>query len=691
VVWCTPAAAVAADRPVVVATGGDIATAIDAALTDTGTHTGDVLVLPAGSFAVTATITIDGIGKSVSLRGAPNQATILYRPESLPDAQLVTAPIILYQGGSNIRVRGLTLRSKQPSIATGDGKSEAADVGLRFNGTVDFKVEGCRFEFFGNSGILVRHTDQTARGLITRNAFVHNAKRPDGLGLGYGVSVYGSDLEWVDDPKFGTDNFIFIENNTFDFHRHATAGGGAALYVARYNLITNNIASNVSVATQAIDAHEGRGDTLGGGNFFSTRAIEAYHNTLINQTFRVDANGVADPIVPGQNVSLLAEPGILVRGGEALIFANSVSGFRFAVEITGSFGSNIGGTYPIPYGIGYRSAVQYGVTDTGDDASHGAGDLFYWSNSFRPYPSPNSYEFINIRAPTPTLPGLALERDYHPRAKAGYTPYPYPHPMACEVDDISPCLATPLVHYAFDNVDLGVDSGNLHRNGTVLAPGVVGVSGGALGTRPEDGQAEFSAYAPELDLLGEASGTAWVKPAGPQIQTDSGCGAGTIFTKGGNLSLLLTLDNNELWYENNAIGDGIIAVSADVAVGQWTHLGFTRDVLGNVQLYRNGLPLGAPQLPATGPQANDANFVIGYGAKGPSSCEFNGSIDEVKMFDRTLSAAEMLAESKVPRPPPPPKAVPALGPLGTVVLAGVTLLVASLAFARRSHRSSVSR
>ena len=70
----------------------------------------------------------------------------------------------------------------------------------------------------------------------------------------------------------------------------------------------------------------------------------------------------------------------------------------------------------------------------------------------------------------------------------------------------------------------------------------------------------------------------------------------------------MTLDNNELWYENNAIGDGIIAVSADVAVGQWTHLGFTRDVLGNVQLYRNGLPLGAPQLPATGPQVNDADL-----------------------------------------------------------------------------------
>ena len=89
--------------------------------------------------------------------------------------------------------------------------------------------------------------------------------------------VYGTNNKWIKNPRFGSSNFIFIEDNIFDYHRHSVAAGGCALYVARHNTITNDIIT--SGYSSALDGHEARG-AGNGSNTYGTRAVEAYSNKI---------------------------------------------------------------------------------------------------------------------------------------------------------------------------------------------------------------------------------------------------------------------------------------------------------------------------------------------------------------------------------------------------------------------------
>ena len=389
---------------------------------------GDILSIPEGIFIFNKNIVVT---KTISLKGAGIGKTILYRSESVPDSILTNSDIwneMFYYNinkttPSNISVTGITFRSKNPSKVKGDGGSLASDVGIRFFHCADFVVAYCRFEYFGNAAIAILHTDTIARGLICKNQFYRNAKGFDGLGLGYGVVVYGDNNKWVPNPKFGSNNFIFIENNTFDYHRHAIAAGGCGLYVARYNTITNNIIAQDN-STHAIDAHEARGGKLGNGNYFSTRAIEAYDNTIINTTFYDGAT-----ILPGQKVNRLIERAIAIRGGEAIVRGNVIKGYRFGMSV-GVAVFPWGTTYPLPYSPGYISGSALGANHSGTNVSQGNGDAFFWGNKFTPYDNlPESNVFYNYD-PSHFVRG----RDYHVQAKPGYVPYTYPHPHTLIAD-----------------------------------------------------------------------------------------------------------------------------------------------------------------------------------------------------------------------------------------------------------------
>lgn len=389
----------------------DIQPAIQAAVNDAAD--GDLILLPTGAFILNSVVNIT---KFVSIDGAGVTKTILYRSDSVPDATLASWSDMFKldinrREVSNVRITNICFKSKTPSLVAGDSLSLAADKGININNCVGFTIKNNRFENFGHSAISVTHEDDLANGLITGNQFVHNVKGFDGLGLGYGISVFGANLKWIDNPSFGTSNFIFIEDNTFDTHRHAVTGGGCALYVFRYNTIKNNLIA------QAIDAHEAR--LVSGANYYSTRAVEVYGNTMINTTFK---DGTA--IVSGGNAQNLSNNAILIRGGEAVVYNNTIQGFRFGVgiinfEVTGKQ------LYPIPYQIGCQSGLTYGSQHSGVDALSGAGDLFCWSNTFTPYvDSAHSSQAFNNFQPE----YFKEERDYHLSAKPDYTSYIYPHP-----------------------------------------------------------------------------------------------------------------------------------------------------------------------------------------------------------------------------------------------------------------------
>lgn len=401
----------------------NIQPAIQAAVN--GAIKGDVIELPAGQFYVNSNVLIN---KFVSIRGAGIGKTILYRLESAPDDYLSSN--INWRGifrfninstsKSGIVVADITFKSKKPSVIDGDGLSLAADIGVEMVNCVDFVITRCRFENFGNGAVSVMHDDSIVGGLIFKNEFFHNVKGIDGLGLGYGVVIYGANKKWLNNPRFGSSNFIFVEDNVFDYHRHSIAAGGCALYVFRYNTVKNNVAANTA---HAIDAHEA--SLTAGDNYYSTRAIEVYNNNIINTTFKDGTKNIANgtPIISGKNVAWLVECAIRTRGGEALIHDNYIEGYRFGVGLINTLTAK----YPCSYQQGYLSGLRYGATHTGVDADKGSGDVFIWSDKFKLYDTKSNQNvyFYNY---SPNY--IKEERDYHLSAKPSYTTYTYPHPLS---------------------------------------------------------------------------------------------------------------------------------------------------------------------------------------------------------------------------------------------------------------------
>ena len=387
---------------------------------------GDTLLLPAGEFVLDQRVVIR---KFISIKGKGRGVggTKLYRRENVADSVLSGSAWrqMFYfnsqsDASSNIVVSDIYFKGKHPSISSGDGGSIAQDNAIRIDNFKDFVITNCRFEHFGASAIRVRHQDHLTGGLIFNNEFIHNYKK--GVDLGYGVSVYGHNDQWTDDPQFGSGNFIFIEDNYFVGHRHAVAGGGAARYVFRRNVVADNLHSH------AVDAHEARGGTISQSpGYFSTRAYEIYDNSIYNTKFK---DGT--PFIDGsakEPYNRLVRTAIGLRGGEGLVYNNKIEGFRFGIELFVIPHFPGDDSYPVSYQIGYQSGKQLGSRHWGAQLPEGAGDLFIWGNTFISFKADDP-GFAPFYTAYERLDRLKKDRDYHRGApKPGYSPYTYPHPL----------------------------------------------------------------------------------------------------------------------------------------------------------------------------------------------------------------------------------------------------------------------
>lgn len=390
---------------------------------------GDIISI--GTMSVICTPPTITITKKISIIGTDSSNTIIIRSEATSDVSLLDVPIITIDGSawslapSGIKIQGIRFKSKIPSAddAGADGKSLALDQGLRFINVSDFEVKACSFWYFGNGGIRIDHRDYFARGLVHKCNFNWNAKGLTGIGFGYGVVIYGENLKWIPYVNPSGRNFIFIEDNVFNWHHHAIAAGGCALYVSRYNKFYNNLISEDN-SSHAIDGHGQQGGTLGRENYFSTRMLISYFDTIINDKFFDRTPYISN------GTTLLNRPmerALLSRGGEAIVHDLYVIGYRFAVSI--STGSEAG-SYPDLYGAGYASGLMYPSTHTGMTYSQGAGDVFFWNISYSVYDGSNGDGtfFWNY-----TTSDFTVDRDYHQstnstKTKPNYTDYIYPYP-----------------------------------------------------------------------------------------------------------------------------------------------------------------------------------------------------------------------------------------------------------------------
>lgn len=471
--------------------GNDIFANVQAAVNSCAAS-GDSIVLPAGSFTFSGQITTSkkfnlysvlpatciwsGFVNDYSIESPLTLTcfTTLYRSESMSDISLGTLDTSAAGGTSGspalamfkfndpsgspqtsvttdgIVISDIEFKSKIPSLngypANGgtniapDGGSVAADYCLYFNKSVDFKITRCSFKYFGNAAINYTHWDSVARGVIYKCNFDQNAKGADGLGLGYGIVVYGQNLVWSTNPKFGSNNFLFIENCSFNLHRHSVSGGGNGRFVVRYCYIQDNIVTYFR-SCQAIDAHGRRGGSLGSGNYFSTHAVEAYNNKIINQ-YRYDSTHTSAKVLIGgtTNEDDLIERGVFLKECFHLSYNNIIKGYRFGTGVqieTINIYSDGNTGYPQKFTFGQPSAITGGASNPNGDL----GDSWIWNNTVHIL-NGNCANFYNA---TPSI--FQANRDYHLSAYA-YTnadstgsgsAYTYPHPLR---DDLTPPVIT---------------------------------------------------------------------------------------------------------------------------------------------------------------------------------------------------------------------------------------------------------
>lgn len=353
------------------------------------------------------------------------------RSEATSDATLDGTAFIKFTGDNTdcgIEIRGIHFKSRLPSyigaltstppISPSDGKSLAKDMGLYFEKCINFKVTQCQFSYFGDSGCRVRHWDNNARGLISLNFFEDCAKGWEGGGEGYGVIVFGEDLVWQPDEQWGSENKTYVENNLFTYSRHGFASGACGNAAFRYNQVLENKIS-IDPVCHAVDSHSPRGTGLGSGNHFGTFALEAYGNNIVNTKYWSNTGKVGDTIVAGTRVDDLIKFGLICRGGGALYHDNWISGYRYGIGIYVDE-TPFGTSYPLLYCLG-----------------HNTSRLHIWNNTFTPFVGgndwaglPTSSLVFNLNNGIYATEYFQLNRDYFLTAKAGYTPYTYPHPKS---------------------------------------------------------------------------------------------------------------------------------------------------------------------------------------------------------------------------------------------------------------------
>jgi len=176
-------------------------------------------------------------------------------------------------------------------------------TGSESNGS-QLRVDHCKFDHLQGAPALCFYN---VIGVVDHNDFSYTqtARAINVFNRGWGGNSYG-DGSWYADDGFGSSQFLFIENNTFEygtgeFYAHIDSWEGGR-FVARYNTFTNGW----------IEAH----GSDSGNRYRGCRAVEIYGNTFIAED--------ASPYV------------VNMRSGVAVIYNNDVTGYtatpRFEVS-----------------------------------------------------------------------------------------------------------------------------------------------------------------------------------------------------------------------------------------------------------------------------------------------------------------------------------------------------------------------
>jgi hypothetical protein len=267
--------------------------------------------------------------------------------------------------------------------------------------------------------------------------------------------------------------------------------------------------------------------------------------------------------------------------------------------------------------------------------------------------------------------------------------------------------ACEVLHYTFDNPSnrgedlIGGHTATVNLSAATLEDGVGSdVGDKSIGfhvANTEGNQIDevSAADASDLDIVGPMTVTAWIKPRGNH-DGQQGCTEGTILHKGAsNYWFQVSELNDFLELQNNWSGENIAfsrKIDPALTSDEWVHVAYVRNQHGRVTYFVNGGRHSKDYLWET-PVSNDELLQLGNFHHLPDQigCEFNGDIDEVRIFGCEVYEDQIGAEytrvSGLPPAPDMPQSqmivAPASEGWGTAMIVGGLLLTGAMALTRK--------
>jgi hypothetical protein len=218
---------------------------------------GDTITIPAGSFTWSTRVNVT---KAITLQGAGMGQTII--KDAVQSGPLLQGTLV---ANNLTRITGIEFQNG------GRTGNELGGV-LKFTGSntngSQFRMDNCKFDDL--NGMLVF---DTVIGVIDHNTIIRATKNGDSIVV-YDNFWNGRTLgdgAWADATQFGTDRFLFIEDNVFRNDGDGQPGicdsYAGARFVVRHNQIFD----------RTVETH----GTESNGRARGTRAVEVYNNTYI--------------------------------------------------------------------------------------------------------------------------------------------------------------------------------------------------------------------------------------------------------------------------------------------------------------------------------------------------------------------------------------------------------------------------
>lgn len=337
----------------------DVLAAINAALLD-----GDIVQIPNGNCTWTQTInvslnrsiTIQGTGAISSTNGGSgttgSDATIILDHHPTVGHTLFQFDIA---SGKTLRIAGIRFSMDGSSVSTQNGVIYVS------GGSNSVRIDHNHFTT-NPDGSMSIGVYGGVTGVIDHNYFDSElGNGPFAVYLQNGTGT--GDAAWNAPDDFGTDKFIFIEDNRWRNGYLGDANTGGQRFVYRYN--TGVMQADDSNHTIGYVANHG----ITSGRSRSSRAFEYYGN-------------VFSAVAPGLNKSPFP-----INGGTALVWGNTISQYRYVTSLNYTRKDNA--TYPYgspPSGWGNCNGSSGTVWDGPggypclDQPGRGRGDLL--SGSF---------------------------------------------------------------------------------------------------------------------------------------------------------------------------------------------------------------------------------------------------------------------------------------------------------------------